>query len=52
MSYKIVITEEAENEMHHTKNWYEEQQVGLVESFSATIKSLLTIYATLQLITK
>ncbi len=38
MNYKINITEEAENEILKAKDWYEEQQSGLGESFSATIK--------------
>lgn len=38
MSYRISITEEAENEILQAKNWYEEQQTGLGESFSTTIK--------------
>ena len=39
MSYKIEITPEAETEIAKTKSWYEEQQVGLGESFTETIKA-------------
>lgn len=38
MSYKIEITPEAEREIAEAKEWYEEQQVGLGESFVQTIK--------------
>jgi len=41
MSYKIKITGEAENEILSAKKWYEEQQAGLGEDFSLTIKEYI-----------
>ena len=38
MSYTIKITEEAEAEILKAKLWYEEQQTGLGDRFSTTIK--------------
>ena len=38
MSYRIEITAEAEHEILNAKSWYEEQQTGLGQSFTETIK--------------
>ena len=43
MSYKIQITEEAETDILQAKDWYEQQQVGLGQSFVATVKEHINL---------
>ena len=43
MSYKILITPEAELEIKNAKNWYEEQQTGLGLGFVSTIKEHINL---------
>ena len=38
MNYKIKITDEAEIEIQNARDWYDEQQPGLGQSFVAEIK--------------
>ncbi len=38
MNYLVEIAPEAEVEIANAKNWYEEQQTGLGESFTVTVR--------------
>ena len=46
MNYAIEISPEAGAEITNAKNWYEEQQVGLGESFVETLREHINLLKT------